>query len=153
MKKAGVFITVNKEGKLRGCIGTYLPTQENIAKEVISNAIAVATKDYRFGAVAKEELPSLSYIVSILGEPELVKDIKELDPQRYGVLVKATPLNSNETDVVFNGRSPFKSGLLLPNIEGVTTPEQQLAVACQKGGIDPKKEKVLIYRFTVEKHQ
>ncbi len=153
IKKAGTFITIKKEGKLRACVGTYLPTQKNIAEEVIRNAITAATEDYRFGAVKKEELPSLSYTIYILGEPELVKDIKELDPKKYGILVKTDPLSlSDETDVVFNGRFPFKSGLLLPDLEGIITPEQQIAVACQKGGIDPEKEKVLVYRFNVEKY-
>ena len=152
-KRSGAFITIKKEGKLRACIGTYLPTQRNIAEEIIKNAIMAATEDYRFGAVRKEELPSLSYTTYILGEPELIKDNKELDPKKYGILVRTDSLNpSDETDVVFNGRFPFKSGLLLPDLEGIVTPEQQIAAACQKGGIDFQREKVLVYRFNVEKY-
>ena len=77
-KKAGTFVTIMKNGELRGCIGTYLPTRENIAEEVIYNAIAAATEDYRFGPIQEEELPYLSYTVYILNEPELIKDLKEL---------------------------------------------------------------------------
>lgn len=153
-EKAGTFVTIEKNGKLRGCIGTYLPTKENVAKETISNAIVAATEDYRFGPISKEELPSLSYTVYILSKPERVKDIKELNPKKYGIIVKTTPITSpNGTDVVFNGRIPLKSGLLLPGLKGIDTPKQQISIACQKGGIDPRREKIIIYRFTVEKYQ
>ncbi|PJB16084.1 AMMECR1 domain-containing protein, partial [Candidatus Falkowbacteria bacterium CG_4_9_14_3_um_filter_38_19] len=136
-KKAGTFVTIEKNGNLRGCIGTYLPTRENIAQEIIQNAIAAATEDYRFGPIQEKELSSLSYTVYILSEPELVRDIKELDPQKYGIIVK----------------TEIKTGLLLPDLEGVDTIEQQLSITCQKGGIDPLGEKIFIYRFTVEKYQ
>jgi len=149
-KKAGTFVTIEKNGELRGCIGTYLPTRENIAQEVIYNAIAAATEDWRFGPVQKEELPYLSYTVYILSEPELVKDIKKLDPKKYGVIVKTVPI-SPSGDVVFNGHFIPKTGLLLPDLEGVDTIEKQIFIACQKAGIDPQREKFLIYRFTVEK--
>jgi AmmeMemoRadiSam system protein A len=134
-KKAGTFVTIEKNGELRGCIGTYLPTRENIAKEVIYNAIAAATEDWRFGPVEKEELPYLSYTVYILSEPKLVKDLKELDPKKYGIIVK----------------SGFKSGLLLPDLEGVDTVEKQIFIACQKAGINPFEEKISIFKFTVQK--
>ncbi len=182
-KKAGTFVTIEKkenlaekenlgerilkEKSLRGCIGTYLPTKENIAQEIIHNAIAAATEDYRFGQIQKEELPSLTYTVYILGAPELVKDIKkELDPKIYGIIVKTNPIvnyprpegearsegAANGTDVVFNGHFVPKSALLLPDLEGIDTIEKQISVACQKGGIDPLKENLIIYRFKVEKY-
>jgi len=137
---------------LRGCIGTYLPTRENIAKEIVSNAIAAATEDYRFEPIQKKELPYLKYTVYILSKPELVKDIKELDPKKFGIIVKTIPIASNR-DVVFNGHSPYKSGLLLPGLEGIDTIEKQIAIACRKGGINPTKERIIIYRFKVEKHE
>ena len=136
-KRAGTFITIMKNGDLRGCIGTYLPTKENVAKEIIANAIAAATEDYRFGPIQKEELPYLSYTVYLLSKPELVKNIKDLDPQKYGIIIK----------------TGLKSGLLLPDLEEVDTVEKQISIACQKGGIDPTKEKILIYKFTVKKYQ
>ncbi len=150
-KRSGAFVTIEKSGELRGCIGTYMPVQDNIAQEIINNAISAATEDYRFGPIAKEELPYLSYTVYILHEPELAKNIKELDPKKYGVLVKTVPLSAS-ADVVFNGHFAAKSGLLLPDLEDVNTVEEQISIACQKAGIDPDKENMIIYRFTVEKY-
>jgi AmmeMemoRadiSam system protein A len=159
-KKAGTFVTIEKNGELRGCIGTYLPTRENIAEEIIHNAISAATEDWRFGPVQKEELPYLSYTVYILSEPELVKDISNLDPKKYGIIVKTVPILANfhefeheysRMDVVFNGHFVPKTGVLLPDLEGVDTVEKQIFIACQKAGIDPQRERFLIYRFTAEK--
>jgi len=167
-KKSGTFVTIEKKGRLRGCIGTYLPTKENINEEIISNAIAAATEDYRFGSIQEEELAELSYTVYILNKPELVltKEVSDppkfffekirragLNPKKYGIIVKTAPISyPNGTDVMFNGHTPPKSGLLLPGLEGVDTIEQQLSIACQKGNIDPTNEKIIIYRFTVEKY-
>jgi len=160
-RRAGTFITIErfdkltarKNSELRGCIGAYLPTRKNIAEEIIYNAIAAATEDYRFGPIQKEELPQLSYTVYILSEPELIKDINELDPKKYGIIVKTAPISyPNGTDVVFNGHFIAKTGLLLPDLEGVDTIEKQIFIACQKGGIDLQREKITIYRFTVEKY-
>jgi len=157
-KKSGTFITIEKEGQLRGCIGTYLATKKNIAEEIISNAIAAATEDYRFGPIQKEELPELSYTVYILNEPELVKSIQELNPKKYGIIVKTRPIFSSknlggqaENDVVFNGHMVAKTGLLLPDLDGIDTVEQQISIACQKGEINLGIEKIIIYKFTVEK--
>jgi len=191
-RKAGAFVSIfrsprrtdaeqkrgtNAEKELRGCIGTYLPTRNNIAEEIIYNAIAAATEDYRFGPVEKEELPYLSYTVYILSEPELVMELDpvkwaspkilrilfdRVNPKKYGIIVKTVPIFSNkhefgheysQMDVVFNGHFVPKTGLLLPDLEGIDTVEQQISIACQKAGINPQKEKILIYKFTVEKYQ
>jgi len=153
-RRAGVFVTIMKDKELRGCIGTYLPNKKNIAEEIISSAIAAASEDYRFGPIKKEELPSLSYSVYILGEPELVEDKKELNPKKFGIIVKTVPLSSpTGIDVLFSGHLRLKSGLLLPDLEGVDTVEEQISIACQKGGNNPLKEKIIIYKFTVEKYQ
>lgn len=152
-QRSGTFVTIEKDGNLRGCIGTYLPIKDNITQEIIANAIAAATEDYRFGPIEKNELPHLSYAVYILSKLELVKNISELNPKKYGIIVKTTPIISeSRTNVVFNGKASHKSGLLLPNLEGIETPAQQISIACQKGKIDPEKEKVIIYRFTTEKY-
>jgi len=152
--QAGVFVTISKiqdqRQNLRGCIGTYLPTRKNIAEETIYNAIASATKDYRFGPIQKEELPYLCYAVYILNKPELVKNFKELDPKKYGIIVKTTPIvSSKQTDVHFVP----KSGLLLPGLKGIDTVGKQIYLACQKAGIDLEKEKILIYRFTATRQK
>jgi len=153
LKKSGVFVTIEKEGSLRGCIGTYLPTKENIAQEIICNAIAAATEDYRFGSIQENELPYLAFTVYTLGRPELIKDISGLNPKKYGIIVKTNPIQLlKRNDVVFNGSLPYKSGLLLPDLEGIKTAEQQVLIACQKGGIDLIRENIIIYRFTVNKY-
>lgn len=149
-KKSGAFITIEKEKKLRGCMGTYLPTKDNLAKEIISNAITASTRDYRFNPIKEQELPHLSYKVYVLSQPELIKDIKELNPKRYGIIIKTL---SKAKDVFFNGHLPHKTGLLLPGLEGVDTVEKQVSIACQKGRVNPKTEKFIIYKFKVEKHQ
>lgn len=153
-RKAGVFVTILKDGDLRGCIGTYMPTKNNIAEEVISSAIAAASEDYRFGPIKKEELPYLSYEIYILEEPEPIKDIKELDPKKFGIVVKAMPLSfPTGIDVALSGHMRLKSGLLLPDLDGVDTVEQQISIACQKAGINPLKEKISIYKFRAKKYQ
>jgi len=137
-KKSGVFVSIYNQKNLRGCIGTYLPTKDNIAEEIISNAIS-ATQDPRFPPIKEEELPNLRYEVYILEPPQPVKDISELDPQKYGILVKSLDF-------------PFKSGLLLPGLEGIKSKEQQIFIACQKAGIDLNKERIIIFKFGAEKY-
>ena len=156
-RKSGTFVTIEMvrqahHKELRGCIGTYLPTRPNIAEEIIRNAVAAATEDYRFGSIKKEELPYLSYTVYILSYPELVKDLKEMNPKKFGIIVKTAPFAYPNEDVVFDGHVPFKSGLLLPDLEEIDTIDEQFSIACQKGGIDSTKEKIFIYKFTVEKY-
>ncbi len=136
-RRAGVFVTIEKEGRLRGCIGTYLPVRDNIAEEIIHNAIAAATEDWRFGPIKKTELPHLSYIVYLLNKPEKVADISELDPKKFGIIVK----------------SGEKSGLLLPDLQGVNTAMEQIAICCQKGGIYLKEKDIEIYKFTAERYE
>jgi AmmeMemoRadiSam system protein A len=136
-RRAGVFVTIEKNGNLRGCIGTYLPVRENIGEEIIHNAIFAATEDDRFGPIKKTELSHLSYTVYILNTPEKVQDISELDPKKFGIIV----------------RSGQKSGLLLPDLDGVDTVVEQINICCQKGGIFLKEKNIEIYKFTVEKYQ
>lgn len=134
--RAGVFVSLKMHGQLRGCIGTFLPTKENIAREIIENAIQAGTQDPRFSPVEEEELPQLTYSVDILSTPEPVKSLDELDPQRYGVIVRKGHL----------------SGLLLPNLEGVDTVEEQLQITKRKAGISPNDDKVEIQRFEVKRY-
>ena len=159
-RRAGTFVTIENRGQLRGCIGTYLPTRESIAEEVIYNAIAAASEDYRFPAIALEELPDLSYTVYILNKPEPVRNVFELDPKEYGIIVKNSPITENNEQnnkirekVTFDGKIPYKTGLLLPDLEGIDTAEKQISIACEKARIDPKKEKISIYKFTVQKYK
>lgn len=134
-KKAGVFVTLHKHGNLRGCIGTFMPTQANIAYEIIRNAIASATEDPRFPPVKKEELSEIKISVDVLSEPEEVENIRDLDPKKYGVIVE----------------SGFRRGLLLPDLEGVDTVDEQLNIAMRKAGIFPG-EDIKVYKFTVKRY-
>jgi AmmeMemoRadiSam system protein A len=153
-RKAGTFVTIEKKGELRGCIGTYLPTKKNIAQEIIHNAIAAASKDYRFSPIQEKELPELSYTVYVLNKPERIKSINELNPKKYGILVKSQSFSPG-SDVIFEPapRAYYKSGLLLPDLQGINTVEKQIAAACEKGNINPNFEEIIIYRFTVDKYQ
>ncbi|HBY56798.1 MAG TPA: AMMECR1 domain-containing protein [Candidatus Atribacteria bacterium] len=133
-KKAGVFVSLKKKGNLRGCIGTFMPTQKNIAYEIIRNAISAAVDDPRFPPVTVSELNDLTISVDVLSSPEEVSDISKLDPKKYGVIVS----------------SGYKKGLLLPDLEGVDTVEEQIDIAKRKAGIYPD-EKVKLYRFEVKR--
>jgi len=133
-KRAGVFVSIKKYGELRGCIGTIMPTQENIALEIQQNAISSGTRDPRFPPVSKEELPDLVYSVDILS-PAHECEKKDLDIKKYGVIVT----------------SGYKRGLLLPNLEGVDTVEDQIYIACRKAGINPR-ENYILERFEVVRH-
>lgn len=130
------FVTIYSYHQLRGCIGTYLPQYNSLEEEIIENAKAAAVKDPRFPKITKEELDTLEIHVDILKKPQLAKSIYEFDPKKYGILVL-----TNE-----------KSGLLLPNIEGIDDVEEQLKIALKKGNID-EKEPYLMYKFEVERHE
>lgn len=135
-KKAAAFVTLKKEGELRGCIGTTTPRQDSLAREIIENAISACSRDPRFPPVSEDELPQLEYSVDVLQEPEKVEDRDQLDPDRYGVIVEKS----------------YRRGLLLPDLEGVDTVEQQLNIASRKAGISPGEE-IDIYRFRVKRYE
>ena len=152
-KMSGVFVTIEKEGNLRACIGSYLPTRPDIVQEVISNAVAAASKDFRFEPINPKELNSLCYTIYVLGYPEPIESEKDLNPEKFGVVVKNGPLAfPNQKNEVIDEISPYKTGLLLPGLPGITTAKEQISIACQKAGIDPDKEKLFIYRFAAEKY-
>lgn len=131
-EKAGVFVSLKKHGQLRGCIGTILPTTPNIGSEIVNNAISAGTGDPRFNPVKPDELEHLVYSVDVLKVPEHIESLDQLDVERYGVIV----------------RSGRRSGLLLPNLEGIDTVEEQVAIARQKAGIGSN-EPVQLERFEV----
>jgi AmmeMemoRadiSam system protein A len=137
-RRAGVFVSLHlPDGSLRGCIGTTRPTHAVIEDEIVGNAISAATRDPRFFPVKPEELEGLDISVDVLGEPEEVSGAEELDPKRFGIIVQTA-----------DGRQ----ALLLPDLEGVDTVDQQVCITCRKGGIDPSREQYRILRFQVERH-
>ncbi len=135
-QRAGVFVSLKKHGELRGCIGTFEPTRANVAEEVIANAISSATRDPRFPAVNPAELAVLDYTVDVLTKPEPVQSEKELDPRKYGVIVE----------------SGGRRGLLLPDLEGVDTVEQQIDICRRKAGIYSN-EPIKLHRFEVRRYK
>ena len=133
--RAGTFVSIHEHGELRGCIGTIAPARNSIAEEIIGNAISASTRDPRFPAIKADELPWLEINVDVLGEPEDIDSEDELDVKRYGVIVSC-------------GR---KRGLLLPDLDGIDTPRQQVDIAMKKGGIH-RFEKYKLQRFEVIRH-
>ena len=133
-EKAGVFVCIKKGGQLRGCIGTILPSYKDTLEETCRLAISAGTGDPRFEAVTEDELDDLVYTVDVMGTPAPAKR-EQLDERKYGVIVS----------------SGYRRGLLLPNLEGVDSVDEQLDIACRKGGIDPSGS-FDIERFTVERH-
>lgn len=134
--RAGVFVSIKKNGNLRGCIGTIEATTGSIAEEIVQNAISASTRDPRFTPITPDELEELKISVDVLGKAEQIDSLNLLDPKRYGVIVT-------------NGN---RRGLLLPDLEGVDTPEEQIAIAMQKAGIYPQ-EPIILERFEVIRHE
>lgn len=123
-----------RNGDLRGCIGTIKPVEENLYFEIIRNAEAASTRDSRFDPVRAEELEELEISVDVLSLPEEIKDVSELDAEKYGVIVSD---------------GPYQRGVLLPNIPSITSVEEQLKIVKRKAGIYQKSLKGLkIERFT-----
>ena len=131
------FVSIKtKRGDLRGCIGTILPAQISLDQEIIANAISASTRDPRFSPMTAAELDNVLFSVDVLSLPEPITDRTMLDPAIWGVIVSK------------NGRR----GLLLPDLDGVDTAEQQLDIAAQKGGI-MNLNGALIERFRVDRYK
>ena len=135
-QQAGAFVSIHEHGRLRGCIGTIAPTTESLAQEIIDNAVSAATRDPRFNPITSDELEWLEISVDVLGEPEEITSRAELDVKRYGVIVT----------------SGGRRGLLLPDLDGVDTVDQQVDIAMRKGGISPR-DAYKLERFEVIRHE
>jgi len=133
--RAGAFVSLHKGAALRGCIGTIEPTQPTLAHEVIANAISAASRDPRFAPLTPDELGELDISVDVLEPAEPISSLDELDPTTYGVIVE-------------RGR---RRGLLLPDLEGIDTPQQQVNIALRKAWITPD-EPYRMYRFRVTRY-
>lgn len=137
VKKAGAFVSIKtEENELRGCIGTIFATENSVSDEIINNAISSCTRDPRFLPVTEEELEGLKYSVDILHPPEPVSSVDELDPKNYGIIV------ISETG---------KQGLLLPDLEGVDTVEQQITICQHKAGMG-RNERYSLRKFKVDRY-
>jgi AmmeMemoRadiSam system protein A len=136
-RRAGAFVSLKKGGQLRGCIGTVQPAAPNLAEEIVRNAIQAGTADPRFPPVREDELGDLEYSVDVLESPEPVSGVNELDPAVYGVIVTKGD----------------RTGLLLPDLDGVDTVEDQVRIAMQKAGITPGEPGVRLFRFRVTRYR
>lgn len=134
-EKAGVFVSIKKHNKLRGCIGTITPTEPDLAQEIISNAVSAAAKDPRFSPITKDEWKHLKFSVDVLTTPEKVQGLSELDCKQFGVIVKTKD----------------KQGVLLPNLEGIDSVEEQIRICRKKAGIN-EKDPVELFRFRVQRY-
>ncbi len=135
-KRAGAFVSIHKNGQLRGCIGTIAPTRDSLAEEIVMNAVSACSRDPRFKPIGADELRFLEISVDVLGEPEDIASPDELDVKRYGVIVSCG----------------HRRGLLLPDLEGVDTAEEQISIARRKGGIG-EHEPYTLQRFEVVRHR
>ena len=135
VEAAGAFVSLKKAGQLRGCIGTIQPVRPTLTQEIVENAVSAATRDPRFQPVELEELDEITISVDVLGTPEPVSGPEELDPSRFGVIVTCGQ----------------RKGVLLPDLPGVTTPEEQVRIARQKAGIGAE-ETVELLRFEVKRY-
>ena len=135
--RAGCFVSIKTlEGDLRGCIGTVDPVNDTLAEEIIMNAVSSATRDPRFAPVRADELPNLKYSVDVLSAPESC-ELEDLDPKVYGVVV--------EDEI------GFRRGLLLPNLQGITSAAHQVDIAARKAGI-PAGVPVKLFRFRSDRY-
>jgi AMMECR1 domain-containing protein len=134
-KSSGIVTLRNPDGSLRGCIGSVRAMEPDVAAETARSAVLAATRDPRFDRVRLEELDALQIDVSVLLPEEPIRDYRDLDPSRYGVIVRDG-----------NGRQ----GLLLPDVPGIDDVSTQVDVARKKAGV-AESASVVISRFEVRK--
>jgi len=132
--RSGAFVSIKKLKQLRGCIGTLEPCEPNLAMEIIENSLKAALHDPRFSPVTVEELQDLSFSIDVVSPLEQVTTIEELNPKIYGLVV----------------RSNGKQGVLLPDLEGVDSTEEQIQICRTKGKIRDG-EPIEMYRFKVDR--
>ncbi len=138
--QAGAFVSLHKKGELRGCIGTIQPMRQNLAEEIIDNAISAATRDPRFPPLQASELPDVEISIDVLTPPEHIDSIADQDPKRHGLIVQSK-------------RNAWKRGLLLPDLETIDTAEKQLYYTrVLKAGIVDPDEPVDMFRFEVKRY-
>jgi AmmeMemoRadiSam system protein A len=132
--RSGAFVSIKKLKRLRGCIGTLEPSEPNLALEIIENALKAALHDPRFSPVTSEELQDLTYSIDVIRPLEKVSSPADLDPHIYGLVVRS---NGNQ-------------GVLLPDLEGIDSTEEQIQICRSKGRI-PDEVPIEMYRFRVKR--
>ena len=135
-RQSVTFVSIKtKTNELRGCIGTVKPSQNNLAKEIIHNAVNAATRDPRFKPLEIEELDHLVFSVDVLTPLELVNRPEQLNPKQYGLSIKYGE----------------RQGILLPDLEGIDTTQRQIELCLKKGNIK-KTARYQMYRFEVKRY-
>ena len=134
--QSGAFVSIKKKisYELRGCIGTVTPNQNNLAKEIIQNAVNAATRDPRFKPITIEELDQLLFSVDVLTPLEPIDNPEQLNPKQYGLSIKYEE----------------RQGILLPDLEGINTAQRQIDLCLKKGNIK-KDAAYQMYRFEVKR--
>ncbi len=137
LQPAAVFVTLNKNNQLRGCIGTTV-SKEPLYQAVINMSIAAATEDPRFSPLTKQELEKTRIEISILSPMKKISSVQEIKENIHGVVV----------------RRGFNSGLFLPQVwQQLPKKELFLSELCYgKAGLGPnawKDPKTELYVFTV----
>ncbi len=132
------FVSIKRgDGNLRGCMGTLSPCYAYLIEELIENAQAAAFRDPRFSPVRERELPSLRFSCDLLETPQET-NFQFLDPKTLGVIVS------------WNGMR----GVLLPNLDGIETPQEQVEIAMRKAGISGIPfEKLHLMSFRVQRYE
>ncbi len=146
-EKRGVFVTLLKNGELRGCIGNLM-ADKPVYQAIIENTLAAALFDPRFPPVEEEELKDIKIEISLLSNLQPVKEFKDLD-SLFSYLKKRKPglfIQKNSKGATF-----------LPQVwEDLKNPEEFLSHLCLKAGLkeDSYKDKNLIMlEYQVEKVQ
>jgi len=123
-QKQGAFVTLKKDGELRGCIGQIIPSENSLWQVVRNMAVAAASEDPRFLPVSAAELPKIEYEVSVLSVPEIIDDWRKIELGKHGVIIK----------------KGWHSGVFLPQVAtetGWSLEEFLSQLAWQKAGLSP----------------
>jgi AmmeMemoRadiSam system protein A len=142
----GVFVTLNINNNLRGCIGHIIPVQA-LYKDVIENAVSAAFHDPRFQPLNDDELGDIKIEISILSIPKKLEYsspddlLKKLNPGKDGIILK----------------KGYNQATYLPQVwEGLPEKEQFLSSLCMKAGLGPdewKSKELEIETYTVEQFE
>ena len=134
----GAFVTINKKGQLRGCIG-YIEGHGPLYKTIEEMAEAAAFRDPRFSPVREKELPELGIEISVLTPLKRITDVNEIEVGKHGIYIK----------------KGWYSGLLLPQVATEYRWDRQtfLEHTCQKAGLPSnawKDKNAEIYIFSAD---
>lgn len=139
ISKACFVSLYESNGRMRGCMGTIKPRNKWLYHEIVDNAIFAAFEDDRYVPLMEGELDDITLKVETVSRPEKIQHVKELDPDRFGIIVRS---------------QQHLEGVLLPQCEGIHTVDDQINLAMEKGNIPiSEKDYLDIFRFNIEVFQ